>query len=88
MKILIDKNGWLHLDRAGKMKVQICPYATSHSTLVKNCGDWCPLFGEPEQFDTMECVPKAGRPLNAVRVKICRGMFSAYLEDFTDERGD
>lgn len=45
MKILIDQDGELWLERKGAMKVQECPY--KHGTRGELCGDQCPLFGEP-----------------------------------------
>jgi hypothetical protein len=42
MKIKIDNEGCLWIERAGKMKAQICPYDENWT----GCGDWCPLFHE------------------------------------------
>lgn len=47
MKIEIDEEGHLLLERGGEMKSQFCPYQPR--SLVQ-CGDWCPLFGEPDIF--------------------------------------
>ena len=44
MKIKIDNNGWLWIERAGKFKAQGC----SHGNEWVPCGDWCPKFGEPK----------------------------------------
>ena len=43
MKGLI-KNGKLYIERRGKMIEQFCPFTYNGDI----CGDWCPLFGEPE----------------------------------------
>ena len=43
MKGKIDKNGHLHIERAGKLKMQGCPFEED-----SYCGDWCSLFGEPK----------------------------------------
>jgi len=43
MNIKINKLGNLEIERAGKFKVQYCPHS---ATML--CGDWCPLFGEPQ----------------------------------------
>jgi hypothetical protein len=49
MKILIDNMGCLHLERAGKMKKQLCPFSVLNPNgAPPGCGDWCPMFGEPE----------------------------------------
>lgn len=45
MKAIINKQGYLQLSRAGKYQTQVCPYRN------EECGDWCPLFGEPEYFE-------------------------------------
>ena len=37
--ILIDEDGFLSIERKGKMKLQKCPHDTKN-----NCGDWCPLL--------------------------------------------
>lgn len=50
MKIKIDKDGRLFLDRAGKMTKQWCPYSQSDNS----CGDWCPHFGEPEPHEVAD----------------------------------
>ena len=50
MEILINSSGYLMIKRAGIYQEQRCPYSTD-----KSCGDWCPLFGEPNYFkDEME----------------------------------
>ena len=48
MNILIDSGGWLQIERAGKWKVQRCPFAGAddQGRWVADCGDWCPHFGE------------------------------------------
>lgn len=47
MKAKIDKDGFLWIERSGKMKAQHCP--ENHT--LSNCGDWCPLFDEPVLTD-------------------------------------
>lgn len=44
MKIHINRRGFLRIERAGKLKGQLCPYDAEEFT---SCGDWCPQFGEP-----------------------------------------
>ena len=50
-KFVIDKQGSLWFERAGKMKLQLCPYCTMVDSFgdnnLKPCGDWCPSFHEP-----------------------------------------
>lgn len=44
MDILIDREGYLFIWRADKWKQQRCP-----KTNKECCGDWCPLFEEPDR---------------------------------------
>ena len=45
MKGHINENGWLEVTRGGeKTKALFCPYGEDES----RCGDWCPMFNEPE----------------------------------------
>ncbi len=46
MKIKINKDGSLEIERAGRGRKQYCPFVLE----AVDCGDWCPLFGEPEIF--------------------------------------
>jgi hypothetical protein len=50
MKIKIDNEGCLWIERAGKMKAQICPYDENWT----GCGDWCPLFDDSDITDPQE----------------------------------
>lgn len=47
MKIQIDVDGNLKIERAGRLKYQLCPFAPVPTT---HCGDWCPHFDEPEPY--------------------------------------
>ena len=44
VKLKINASGNLFVERAGKLKPQGCPYKEDNVP----CGDWCPLFQEPE----------------------------------------
>jgi len=71
MKIQIDKYGQLSLERAGKMKGQVCPFASAESW----CGDWCPHFGEPDKSGSL------------VIIHLCQNkLMRCDKPDFTDER--
>jgi hypothetical protein len=48
MNIKINKLGNLEIERAGKFQSQGCPHKGG------NCGDWCPLFGEPQELNDGE----------------------------------
>ena len=60
MKIRIDGSGNLEIERGGTFKDQYCPHqdvgTSSEAGLAAwcRCGDWSPLFGEPE--DEMGCM--------------------------------
>ncbi len=47
MKGMINKQGVLHIQRAGYMQAQDCPYSSVPNDKYRKCGDWCPLFSEP-----------------------------------------
>ena len=70
MKIRIDNNGWLSVERAGKFKDQKCPH--DQDNLV-HCGDWCPLFGEPHNWET-----------GSQAINLCMNFIHGEI---TDERG-
>ncbi len=48
MKVKIDEDGWLMLQRQSNMLLQCCPYQDTEGGEGPRCGDWCPLFSEPE----------------------------------------
>ena len=72
MKIKINKTGSLEIERAGRGKKQYCPFVGEDR--INNCGDWCPLFGEPE--------PHATQPV--MMLKLCH---TYICGEITDERG-
>lgn len=78
MKIKIDKNGWLKIYRLNRWKDQFCCY---HQDCF--CGDWCPLFGDPEFFEGE--LPD-GSKFDSVSLDICKKHFCMNKKDFTDER--
>jgi hypothetical protein len=76
MKIKIDKMGQLEIERAGKMRGQVCPYSQQEAY----CGEWCPMFQEPDiQTST---VPDC----SVATVRGCQFAYGVRLSDFTDER--
>lgn len=74
MKIKINKDGHLEIERAGEFKKQVCPYNTQQF-----CGDQCPLFGTPHEQD-----PSEGSA--AIVLAICQKAFVVLAKDFTDGR--
>ncbi len=84
MRITIDHNGHLLLERAGEMKPQYCPYTDGEidgCAATRNCGDWCPMFREPEALD-WECENAPD-----LAIKLCRIFLHGMRENFTDGRG-
>lgn len=59
----IDKNGALHIERAGKMLPMYCPLTK------ENCSHWCPHFGNPE---------KSYPPIETY-VSICQGKVLSFM---------
>jgi len=80
MKGRITKDGALEIMRGRKWKPQYCLHSQNNPVSDRACGDWCPLFGEPEQacrriIDEMNLV---------TAVPLCTKMI--FFTDFTDER--
>jgi hypothetical protein len=51
MKVKIDVQGYLQIDRVGEFKYQFCPFSDRNQSYSEErvpCGDWCPLFGQVE----------------------------------------
>ena len=69
----INKKGHLEIKRAGKFKLQSCPYGIEFCF----CGDWCPLFQEPD-YGTLET--------DKVILPLCRYDLSMKAINFLDER--
>ena len=84
MKGKIDINGWLRIERSGKEKLQECPFMQRafevNDIVIAPCGDWCPLFGEPYEYDDFNEVAKR------VDIRLCQTTLSFKMSDFTDER--
>lgn len=85
MKIEIDGNGHLWIERKGKMKQQKCPYFSEYE---KSCGDWCPMFGEP--YFAKAYLDK-GKDVqlekgDAVTLNLCEHYWEGAENQFTDER--
>ena len=84
MKGKIDRDGFLWIERAGKMNETTCPYSQWLNKTTEepiSCGDWCPLFGEP--------ILKALRlfnndVVNKMTIELCRK--DIIFDELTDER--
>lgn len=92
----INKDGFLHIQRGAELKAQSCPHGPypAYSDRTTLCGDWCPLFGEPdpqkiiihEHADLgmyMESLPDHYSPVTVL--SLCSG--EIHFEKFEDERG-
>lgn len=86
MKGKIDENGFLYIERAGKTKKTLCPYDGECAP----CGDWCPLFSEPEPAkdavypDDDSCNYDLV-PNGKTWMRLCHGKYLEF-DEFTDER--
>lgn len=80
MKIKIDGEGGLWLERCGVMKAQICPF---HSPVLGakmyryNCGDWCPKFFEGHIDNIALVILQCNSPTR----------YELPIQNFKDERG-
>ena len=72
MKLKIDENGYLYIERAGKMREQVCPYGCG-----RGCGDWCPHF-KIRVSNSPVCISPEGERasivnVDQIKIKICGG---------------
>lgn len=72
----INVSGMLEIERKGKLCKQYCPFDPSPEG--SNCGDWCPLFSEPEQWTDFK--------QNYITLNLCKKGLHCKKEDFIDER--
>jgi len=84
MKIKIDKNGSLHLERAGKMRKVNCPFSLiQYNKLYNSCGDWCALF---DITQTTTTVSQGGttkiHTIKNAKIELCKKTYHTdYLID-------
>lgn len=62
MKVIINSLGELTIMRGKEYKFAYCP----RTTPKKNCGDWCPLFGDIE---------------SNMSLRLCRATLVGTIED-------
>ena len=90
MKGKIDNNGWLRIERGSKEKLQECPFMQRafevNDIVIAPCGDWCPLFVEPEaELDSYGfCSETEGKPTGRTMLETCKT--TLIFDQFTDER--
>jgi len=82
MKGKIDKYGALYIERAGKMKDQLCPYISECGSPIA-CGDECPLFGEPKPTMDIGLYGRSEKT-GQTTIEICHR--DLIFDEFTDER--
>lgn len=71
MEGMISQSGLLYIKRGALIQEQHCPHSREHL----HCGDWCPLFREPE-------VPEGS---SVTMLKICNNTI-LYFNKFRDQR--
>jgi hypothetical protein len=82
MKIKISTKGFLLIKRATEFKKQLCPRQKITGTGDIKCGDWCPLFREPEShYDK-----KTKRYLGSL--SLCEGELIGFINDRRGEVED
>jgi hypothetical protein len=79
MKAKINSYGRLRLMRKGQWKEQFCPH---NRDIV--CGDWCPLFEEPEGYLKQDDDDKP--PIPQIWLALCNTTLFFDKADFVDER--
>lgn len=81
----IDNDGYICIKRGKFLGRQFCPFRESGR---QPCGDWCPLFGEPEP-DTDPIFEKNGattfKPNGKTVLSLCHQTLT--FDVLVDERG-
>ena len=84
MKGIINTNGNLQIERGHKKVNQFCPFTEGE----RPCGDWCPLFGNPEVSKWIGSPDprKKDREWNPKHwnLQICQS--TLYFDDLIDQR--
>ena len=90
MEGIINSLGYLYIRRAGTNKAQVCPFFTDiPSEPQQYCGDWCPLFEEPEFERTAEYNTRTKENTvlidsGSTTLKLCKAFLK--FTSFVDER--
>lgn len=84
MNGMIDEKGFLLIERGDIMKAQICPM-TRTDGCARVCGDWCPLFGDPEpelhRYNDLD-----GKPTGKTLLSLCHTTLTLYkLYDYRED---
>jgi hypothetical protein len=86
MKVKISEEGLLYMERAGQMKPQYCPYSQDPARNGSMCGDWCPLFGAPENNPVITRDAPTMWIRRMTSLELCRKIITVDKADFIDER--
>jgi hypothetical protein len=95
-RIKIKEDGHLQLARKGQLADVHCPFSVEASTagqqhgvnngvnhyIQRSCGDWCPMFQDPEITDRYE----HGGKSKETTIKLCQTEHSCPTEAFDDVR--
>lgn len=78
---ILDKKGNLIIIRKGREVHQFCPFAGT--TPMIKCGDWCPLFCEPDMTGVMNNITHQ----EYINLRVCneRMLEFDYFEDLREE---
>jgi len=84
MRGIITEAGKLYIERGKKITGQGCPTQNEDT----NCGDWCPLFGEPRVSHWMGSVDpdEKDRERNPKDWDLTLCRTTLYFDELTDER--
>jgi hypothetical protein len=91
MKGMITSTGKLAIERRSGMRAQGCPMGDHNAHPgygYTRCGDWCPLFGEPQQVPVykmkfMDIVVDDSKPMQT-EIELCKRTLT--FTEFSDER--
>jgi hypothetical protein len=87
MKIRINKNGYLEIERIGKWKRVLCPLDSIRAdTACSTCGDWCALFGEPEESPVFFESDGTSGTGELVELELCHKTIVVNKKNFEDLR--
>jgi len=75
MKGVIDENGFLRIYRKNEYKLQECPFCGTNYGAY--CGDWCPLFEEPQVYEE-------GKGRRVWNLALCKKVL--VFDNFIDKR--
>ena len=84
MKGKIDSEGFLKIYRGDPnpslYQNQVCPFSFTNNGNAKNCGQWCPHFGEPYSHDVID-----RKPTGPAKIDICHGKTLIFDEFEVEE---